>query len=156
MVICIDRESPTKLVTLPYQKPLNRYLYIPFNSYHPSHSKRSFIKAELIRYVRLSSKLSDFLKISSRFFNRLQNRGYPKWFLSGIFSEVQYSSRWSYLSERKDKSKENNRQLFFKTVRNPVFQNVNLRNLFSFHLGCDFDVTICFKATPNLSKFVVQ
>ncbi len=75
MVICKDQDNPTQLITLPlsYQKPLNRYL---FTSYHPSHSKRSFIKAELIRYVRLSSRLSDFLDIRNKFFNRLRNRGY--------------------------------------------------------------------------------
>ena len=43
------------LTIRPYQKPLNRYLHLPFTSYHPNHSKKSFIKAELLRYVRLSS-----------------------------------------------------------------------------------------------------
>ena len=32
MIICKDRDFPTKLITKLYQKPLNRYLYIP---YHP-------------------------------------------------------------------------------------------------------------------------
>ena len=39
MVVYVDQESPTKLCVKPYQKPLNRYLYIPFNSYHPNHAK---------------------------------------------------------------------------------------------------------------------
>ena len=82
MVVYVDQGSPTKLCVKPYQKPLNRYLYIPFISYHPNHAKRSFIKAELIRYVRLSFCSSDFLDIREKFFNRLQNRGYPRYFLS--------------------------------------------------------------------------
>ena len=52
----LDQENPSQLITRPYQKPLNRYLYIPFTSYPPSHAKRSFTKAELIRYARLSSR----------------------------------------------------------------------------------------------------
>ena len=140
--------------SLPYQKPLNRYLYIPFNSYHPNHSKRSFIKAELIRYVRLSSKVSDFLKIRDSFYNRLRNRGYPKWFLTEIFSEVSYNLRSSYLSVKKNRASGLAHKLFFKTNRNPLFNGVHLRKLFLFHLCNDFDVTICYKATPNLAKFV--
>ena len=60
MVVYVDQN---KLSVKPYQKPLNQYLYIPFNSYHPNHAKRKFInlKAELIRYVRLSLCLSNFL-----------------------------------------------------------------------------------------------
>ena len=101
MVIFKDQDVPSNLVTKPYQKSLNRYLYIPYNSYHPTHSKRSFIKAELIRYVRLSSKLSDVLEIKSRFFNRLWNRGYPKWFLLDVFLEVHFDLHWNYVSEKK-------------------------------------------------------
>ena len=154
MIICKDKDFPTKLITKPYQKPLNRYLYIPFNSYHPNHSKKSFIKAELIRYVRLSSKVSDFLKIRDSFYNRLRNRGYPKWFLTEIFSEVSYNLRSSYLSVKKNRASGLAHKLFFKTNRNPLFNGVHLRKLFLFHLCNDFDVTICYKATPNLAKFV--
>ena len=153
-VVYTDPLHPTRLLTRPFQKPLNRYLYIPFTSYHPTHSKKSFIKAELIRYVRLSSKLSDFLSIRKKFFTRLQNRGYPKWFLLDIFSEVHYDSRPKYLSEKSVGSKDHSRRVFFKTFRNPLFNSVHLKQLFSFHLGSVFDVTICYKATSNLAKFV--
>ena len=53
------------------------------------------------------------------FFNKLQTRGYPKWFLSDTFSEVYFDSRWSYLSENKDKANDMSHSLFFVTVRNP-------------------------------------
>ena len=146
-----DHGNPTKLSMKSYQKPLNRYVYIPFNSYHPSHAKQSFIKAELIRYVRLSSELSHFLEIRKKFFNRLQNRGYPCRFLSEIFSEVHYDSHRKYLSRSKDKTRDVDQ---IKTFTNPLFQDVNLKNLFLYHLGNDFDVTICYKATPSLAKLV--
>ena len=53
-VVFLDMEvchENGRLTIRPYQKPLNRYLYLPFTSYHPSHSKKSFIKAELLRYI---------------------------------------------------------------------------------------------------------
>ena len=156
MVVYVDRTSPTKLSTKPYQKPLNRYLYIPFNSYHPSHAKRSFIKAELIRYVRLSSCLSAFLEIRKKFFNRLQNRGYPRRFLLEVFSEVHYSSRHKLLSRSKDKSKDVSHLVFFKTYRNPLFHDLHLKNLFQSHLDNDLDVIICYKATASLAKLLVS
>ncbi len=41
-------------------------------------------------------------------------------------------------------------------MKNPLFNNIHLKNLFLFYLGYDFDTTICYKATPNLAKFVVR
>ena len=35
-----------------FQKPLNKYLYMPFESFHPSSNKNAFIKGELMRYAR--------------------------------------------------------------------------------------------------------
>ena len=98
--ICIFKDG-NSLAVKPYQKPLNRYLYIPFNSYHPSHTKASFITAELTRYVRLSSKKCDFLLIRRKFFNRLLNRGYPTWLLLPLFDRVSYDHRNIYLTRKR-------------------------------------------------------
>jgi len=38
-----------------YQKPLNRYLHIPFELFHPASNKRAFIRGELMSYTRNSS-----------------------------------------------------------------------------------------------------
>ena len=43
-----------------FQKPLNKYLYIPFESFHSSSNKKAFIKGELMRYVRNSSSFNSF------------------------------------------------------------------------------------------------
>ena len=53
----------------------------------------------------------------NRFFNRLRNRGYPKWFLSDVFSEVRFDLRWNYLSEKKEKAIDSSHNLFFKPLR---------------------------------------
>ena len=151
MVVCNENGV---LTTRPYQKPLNRYLYILFTSYHPSHSKKSFIKAELLRYIRLSSKKSGFLQIKEKFFVRLQNRGYPTWFLKPIFEEVEYSSR-DILLRPHTKSTHVSR-VFFKTYRNPLFDGVNLKDMILSNIGNEHCVTICFKRTPALSKSVCR
>jgi len=38
-----------KLQYSTFQKPLNKYLYIPFESFHPASNKKAFIKGELVR-----------------------------------------------------------------------------------------------------------
>jgi hypothetical protein len=84
----LDRGTPAtrpqfRLVTSVYQKPLNAYLYIPWNSCHSLSSKRAWVKGELIRYVRICSCERDFAEIRLLFFKRLRERGYP-----GIWLEV--------------------------------------------------------------------
>ena len=145
-----------RLITQPYQKPLNRYLYLPYTSYHPTHAKKSFIKAELLRYVRLSSKKYDFLQVKEKFFIRLRNRGYPVWFLIPIFEDVKYESRSKLLKPRARDTCALKPHIFFKTYRNPLFDGVNLKDIFLSNIGNNFDVTVCFKGTPPLSETVCR
>ncbi|KAJ7758961.1 hypothetical protein DFH07DRAFT_718033, partial [Mycena maculata] len=56
---------------------LNAYLYIPWRSCHSLDSKRAWVKGELIRYVRLCSSETYFLKIRTDFTQRLRDHGYP-------------------------------------------------------------------------------
>ena len=58
-----------------FQKPLNKYLYIHFESFHPSSNKKAFIKGELIRYARNSSCLKAFSETREKFWKRLRVRG---------------------------------------------------------------------------------
>ena len=58
-----------------FQKPLNKYLYIPFEPLHPSSNKKAFIKGELMRYDRNSSSFKSFSEIRDRFWKRLRLRG---------------------------------------------------------------------------------
>ena len=80
-----------------FQQPLNKYLYISFESFHPS-NKKAIIKGELMRYARNSSSFSSFTKTRLLFWKRLRLRGYPK-FLLPIFSEISYSNRCKWFSE---------------------------------------------------------
>ena len=67
---------------------------------------------------------------------------------------MHYDSRRKYLSRSKEKTKDVDQRVSFKTFRDPLFRDVNLKSLFLYHLGSDFDVSICYKATPNFAKFV--
>ena len=50
-----------------FQKPLNKYLYIPFESFHPSSNRKAFIKGELMRYARNSSSFNSFNETREKF-----------------------------------------------------------------------------------------
>ena len=80
-----------------FQKPMNKYLYLPFTTDHPIHCLKSFVTTELQRYVRASSDQSAFLTIAALFFKRLLKRDFPPCLLSKWFDTVQYSHRRSYL-----------------------------------------------------------
>ena len=84
-----------------YQKPLNKYLYIPFQSFHPASNKRAFIRGELIRYTRNSSTFQAFNETREKFWKRLRLRGYPAGFLLPLFREVRYSNRTRWLSRKR-------------------------------------------------------
>jgi hypothetical protein len=89
-----------RIVTDVYQKALNTYLYIPWNSCHSEESKRAWVKGELIRYVRICSKEPDFAKICLEFDRWLQARGYPGRWLQRVFGEVEYKvERLVWLAE---------------------------------------------------------
>jgi hypothetical protein len=77
-----------RVVSSVYQKPLNAYLYIPWNSCHSLNSKRAWVKGELIRYVWICSRESDFAKIRTDFMVRLRACGYPPRWLQNVFEEI--------------------------------------------------------------------
>lgn len=90
-------ETTNRFDTKVYQKKLNLYLYIPYHSFHTMNMKKSFIGTELIRYIRNTSSLIEFLKLRNLFYNRLIDRGYPRQFLNKIISNFNYQDRNFYL-----------------------------------------------------------
>ena len=58
-----------KLSIKVYQKPENRYMYIPFKSAHPRHTIKNYILGELKRYVRINTDELNFLKIKHKKFS---------------------------------------------------------------------------------------
>ena len=87
-----------------FQKPLNKYLYIPFEPFHPFSNEKAFIKGELMRYTRNSSSFASFTETREKFWKRLRARGHPFRFLFPLFRAIRYSDRNGWL-----RSKPNNR-----------------------------------------------
>ena len=88
-----------KLSIKVYQKPENKYIYIPYKSAHPRHTIKNYVIGELKRYVRINTEELNFLKIKNKFFLRMRNRGFKKNKLSHWFSEVKFSLRAKFLGD---------------------------------------------------------
>jgi hypothetical protein len=120
-----------------FQKPLNNYLYIPYESFHPASNKKAFIKGELMRYARNSSTFHSFAETRLLFWKRLRLRGYPARFLLPIFREINYSNRRKWFSKTNRLSR--HRRVVFKSTFNCS------------HVGIK---TVILKHLPNLSSIV--
>ena len=69
-----------------YQKPSNKYLYIPPSSAHKHHVFKNFIVNEIKRYKLFNSNIQDFHTAKSKFLARLLQRGYTPEFLKPLFN----------------------------------------------------------------------
>ena len=88
------------LSTACYQKPVNRYLYLPFLTEMPRHVLTGFIHGEIIRYIKRCSNLLDFFGMLRLFWTRLSVRGYPGPYLCETFhSAADYSQRVALLAQ---------------------------------------------------------
>lgn len=68
-----------------FQKPLNKYNYLPMMTLHPINTIKGFITGEILRYFRLSTRQIDFFNIVQSFYSRLIARGYTSSFLQKVF-----------------------------------------------------------------------
>ena len=120
-----------------FQKLLNKYLYIPYESFHLASNKKAFIKGELVRYARNSSTFYSFNEMRLHFWKRLRLRGYPAKFLLPTFREINYSNRRKWLAKPNRLSKQ--RRVVFKPTFN--CSHVRIKN-------------VILKHFPNLSSIV--
>lgn len=93
----IDSSNPTRIQVSCFQKSMNKYLYLPFSSFHDDRLKQNFVRGELIRYLRNNSQEGNFKQNKVSFFGRLRARGYPTDFLLPIFLGIKFSDRTSFL-----------------------------------------------------------
>ncbi|KAK4511775.1 uncharacterized protein ATC70_010256 [Mucor velutinosus] len=137
-----------------HQKMLNKYLYIPFSSYHPKDNKVGFIKAELIRYIRNSSSYRSFANTAKQFFTRLRLRGYPPRFLIWVFSQVRYDDRPKYLEDAPLST--DNTLVPFVTMYNPIWETPHLRKGLRefFTLNPHYRPVVAFKRNKNIADLL--
>jgi len=76
-----------------HQKETNKFMYIPFGSFHQRHTIKNFVWGELKRYVRYNTEEKNFKKLKTRFFLRLRNRNFKKYTLMKLFSKITYAQR---------------------------------------------------------------
>ena len=82
-----------KLSVSIHQKETNKFMYIPYRSFHQRHTIKNYVWGELRRYVRYNTEEKNFKKLKVRFFLRLRNRGFRKYTLSKLFSKITYTQR---------------------------------------------------------------
>jgi hypothetical protein len=75
-----------------YQKPANKYQYIPTLSEHQPSVFSNFITAELSRYLLCCSCYVDFIILLARFRMRLRARGYHDEMLVAAFKKLPHRS----------------------------------------------------------------
>lgn len=119
-----NRPGARRLEMEIHRKELNKYLYIPFSSYHPRPAKLSFIRTELMRFVRNSSSVKSYEKARNFFFLALRDRGYPVNFLLEAFSTIRYKNRQDYLMNRATRPPP---QAIVKIPRNPNLEGPSWR-----------------------------
>ena len=125
---------------------LNKYLCIPFESFHPGSNKRAFIKGELMRYARNSSAYSSFSETSQLFWKRLRLRGYPAKILLPIFKDISYSNRKKCFSKYNKYSRQ--RGVIFKTYVN--CSHLGIKKVILKHLP-NLNCIVSFESTNTLA-----
>lgn len=106
-----------------FRKTMNRHLYIPWSSAHPSHVKKGFVKAELTRFATLCSKVEWFAEARQEFYGNLRRRGYPSETLIEWFNQVQYGNRPVLLLRKKEQM--DVAPLILPGHYNPVWDYIN-------------------------------
>ena len=79
-------------------------MYIPQKSGHASHTIQNYVLGELKRYVRYTLLKPSFLKIRTKFFSRLRNRGFKKVWLRKQFATLKYEDREKLMTEKESDS----------------------------------------------------
>lgn len=172
-----DMSVPGALVPIvfsTYQKPHNKYLYIPFQSHHRSHVFSAFVRGELIRYVITNTLLADFLKMADLFKTRLVARGYPITFLQPIFDAIHHSDRRYYLRQQQQRQQRQQRATTGTSPAMVVVNDISTQSRMNLSkvindVYCRYKPTVpelhqlfgdkivvAYKNPPNLSRLLVR
>jgi hypothetical protein len=166
LVVFKGDRYPQQLDYKVHQKQLNNYLYLPWVSSHPMHTKINLIKGEIKRYMRNCSRLCDYINIKKCFAYRLLRRGYPPAVINSTINAVSYRD-YKKQSEEHETSKithtqqqqENQSQIIvFKTYYVSTMQLVawssilNPQKVLNKKLKC----LTAYKKTKNLFSYCKQ
>lgn len=161
-------ESSSRLDIKVFQKPQNKYLYLPPNSFHPKAVFPAYIKAEINRYRLICSSDDDFEEVKEEFRKRLLARGYTEKSLEPLF--VSGKSRTELLlkvREQKEKKDLNKGKFIFKTLHHPQVKALNIKSCLKLterasetyegdRLFKRQDPIICYSYPPAIRSFFSQ
>lgn len=162
-----ENHNSKRLSTKVFQKEFNRFLYLPYFSYHSKATKKSFITSLLQSYLKINSSAANFYDIREKFFHRLRNRGYPSEMLLPIFKSVIYDEnlRLLLLKKQKPESTEHTMPLTFKLQSSPSTELLHIKG---FLRDCRLKLankpvfknlprlTLCLKKARTLASYAVK
>lgn len=133
-----------------FQKPMNRYLYLPYKSCHPHAMFKGWIIAELNRYSTISSKLDSYLEVKIKFFKRLKERGYPSNLLLDLFCNH------TFKPVRKPPKLETRKMVPFILEFSPFFKGINFKVDLENIIPSYYYVIVAWKKAQTLSNLLVS
>jgi len=94
------RCNPDSIDSGVFFKEENNALYIPYKSAHPLAQRISWLRGELIRYIRLCSNEHEFNIARTRFVLAALSRGYPHFLIVDNIAKVQWKDKNNFLTVR--------------------------------------------------------
>ena len=136
-----------------YSKPNNQFLYVPFTSFNARPHKISFIRGELLRFMRNCSQVEDFLRLRKEFFYHLRARGYPVSIILNQFRSINYHDRLSFIFPSQNHPRKNT-PLLFNFTHNASSVRFNFKKILLEHwniINNDKTVAPYFPDRPIIS-----
>jgi hypothetical protein len=146
-----------------HQKALNKYLYIPYTSFHHRGMFKSFIYAEFIRYVVTNSDEHWYDCMVRKFTHRLLQRGYPLQLIASIANKVSHADRHKYL--RVSGKAANNEQCVLVVPYAQMVPELQLHKLLrteyvlggeALHVDLPLRPIVAFSKNRNLGSLLVK
>jgi len=122
--------GPVGIQSRVYRKRMNQHQYIPWSSAHPQTVKKAFVKAELTRFMVISSSQRLFEEKVLEFMQALGRRGYPSTILRIWKKQVNYEDRWYSLFKEKDTSVQG-LPLMLPSSYDEIWEYTDLRSVFN-------------------------
>lgn len=122
--------GPVGIQSRVFRKRLNQHQYIPWSSAHPQSVKKAFIKAELTRYMVISSTHAIFEERVAEFMLALGRRGYPTTILRIWKKQVRYEDRLHSLTKSKD-AVARGLPLMLPSSYDEIWEYTDLRSIFN-------------------------
>lgn len=136
-----------------YQKEINKYVYLPPNSFHSKSTFRGIILSELRRYRINCSDDNEFELVKAQFLSRLLDRGHVLANISEIFQTC--FNRASLLDSINRTVSATEHPLVFTCTRSPRALKLNLKDCLAYpnYLFNDCHASLIFKGVAPIISY---